>query len=508
MGQGTEVDNHVPLPGVNRLGRYELLAPIASGGMATVFLGRATGAAGFERLFAIKCCHPHLNNQREFANMFLDEARIAARIHHPNVVATVDVGEAEVIYLVMDYVRGGTLRELMKAAKCSPNRALDPAIVLRILTDALAGLHAAHLLEDGKGQPLGLVHRDVTPHNVLVGADGVSRITDFGIAKASARLSETQSGVLKGKLGYMPPEQLGPGPIDHRADVFAAGVVLWEALIGKRLFMGETPTDTLRLVLTSYVPPPSQLRPDIPPALDAIVAKAVAVDPDKRYPSALAFLEALEESGCAIASPRLVGAHVTEVLGAEIDRHVTSAESVVSGKTPPPKIESGPLEIPVDVVEAGDADTEATTRVTPPFLLALKKPAVGIGLALVILVSVAIAWRGAQNPEPSPSDSAAVSSPASVAHPPAAASAPASTSAPSDEFVPGPEPRSTSATDAQEPALPAVNPTVPAGETTATAPSEAAPRDTASRRDKTRRRRNRRPRRTVKSSGVYRPAGI
>ncbi|MEP7053353.1 MAG: serine/threonine-protein kinase, partial [Pseudomonadota bacterium] len=195
-----------PGAGRQRVDRYELVGEIASGGMATVYLARLTGVGGFQRFVAMKRLHPHLANEKEFVEMFLDEARIAARIHHPNVVPILEVGASAVgYYLVMEYIEGDTLARLLARAATRGKR-LPVPIALRIALDMLSGLHAAHELRDDAGEPVNLVHRDVSPQNVLVGVDGIARITDFGVARAASRLTATRVGQLKGKIAYMAPE--------------------------------------------------------------------------------------------------------------------------------------------------------------------------------------------------------------------------------------------------------------------------------------------------------------
>ncbi len=299
------------------LGRYELLHEIASGGMATVYLGRARGAAGFERVVAIKVCHPHLRGDEEFATMFLDEARLAARIHHPNVVGTLDVGDDETLYLVMEYVEGDRLSGLIKAA-AKKGTGVPVEIGARLMIDALSGLHAAHELTDPQGRPLQIVHRDVSPQNILVGIDGVARITDFGIAKAEARVTVTREGQVKGKMSYMAPEQMTTSKVDRRADVYAAGVVLWETLTGRRLFRTDSDAETLNLVLHGVVPKPSSVTPGLTPELDEIVGKALERDPERRYATAADFAEALENASFKIATARAVAATVQDYLGESI----------------------------------------------------------------------------------------------------------------------------------------------------------------------------------------------
>jgi serine/threonine-protein kinase len=217
--------------------RYEILSELATGGMATVYLGRLRGPHGFARLVAVKAMHPQLAKDRIFHDMFLDEARLSARIRHPNVVPTIDVvSERGHLLLVMEYVEGESLGALARLHR--EKGGFPQAIACAIAHDMLAGLHGAHETtgEDGKG--LGLIHRDVSPQNILVGVDGLARVLDFGVAKAAGRVHVTQSGEVKGKIPYMPPEQLAGEDLDRTVDVYAAGVVLWEMLTGRRLFDG------------------------------------------------------------------------------------------------------------------------------------------------------------------------------------------------------------------------------------------------------------------------------
>ncbi len=323
-GDGTPLQESPPsLGGVRvgiQLGRYELLHEIATGGMATVYLARARSVAGFERVVAIKVCHPHLRGEEEFSSMFLDEARLAARIHHPNVVSTLDVGEGEQLYLVMEYIEGDRISGLIKAAARKGERVPVP-VTLRIMIDVLSGLHAAHELKDHQGHPFNIVHRDVSPQNILVGVDGVTRITDFGIAKAEARLTVTREGQVKGKMSYMAPEQLSSTNVNRRADVYAAGVVLWEALTGRRLFRADTEAETLNLVLHGVVPAPSTVVPEITPDVDAVLRKALERDPDKRFQSAAEMADALEAiESVKLASTRAVSAYINDLLAEPIAR--------------------------------------------------------------------------------------------------------------------------------------------------------------------------------------------
>jgi serine/threonine protein kinase len=278
------------------LGRYALYEEIAAGGMATVHFGRLIGPVGFSRTVAIKRLHPQYAKDPEFVSMFLDEARLAARIRHPNVVQTLDVVAVEgELFLVMEYIEGESLARVISAGRRAGDR-LPVSHAVAILSGALYGLHAAHEATNERGEPLELVHRDMSPQNVLVGVDGVPRVLDFGVAKAAGRLQTTREGQLKGKIAYMAPEQLQGGKIDRRVDVFAAGVVLWEALTGLRLFRGETDVEVFGKVLQGTVPLPSSMVPDIPPALDAIVLQSLARAPADRFESAHVMARALERS--------------------------------------------------------------------------------------------------------------------------------------------------------------------------------------------------------------------
>ncbi|GAB5547692.1 MAG: hypothetical protein SangKO_074520 [Sandaracinaceae bacterium] len=305
-----------------RLGRYEVLNLLASGGMATVYVARAQGVAGFERLVAIKVLHPHLAHDEDFISMFLDEARLAARIRHPNAVGTLDISDTQGdgYFLVMEYVEGDHFGALLRNAAKGGER-LPVPVVARVVMDALAGLHAAHRLTDATGAQLDLVHRDVSPHNILVGGDGVARITDFGVAKAQVRLSSTRDGQFKGKLSYMAPEQAASGQADQRSDLFSMGIVLWEALTGRRLFRGENNADVLNKILNPAVPPPSSFEPTLAP-FDAVITKALAKEADDRFQSADEFLEAIEEAAAdcgGVATPRAVGRTVKTWLGDKIE---------------------------------------------------------------------------------------------------------------------------------------------------------------------------------------------
>jgi serine/threonine-protein kinase len=281
--------------------------------MAKVFLGELRGDGGFARAVAIKIAHPGFASDTEFSKALLDEARIAVRIRHVNVVSMLDVVEHESeLALVMDYVHGESLSRLLSSARLREQR-VPHGIAVAIVLDVLRGLHAAHETTDERGVPLEVVHRDVSPQNVLVGIDGVTRITDFGVAKARGRLLTTRDGALKGKLAYMAPEQLRGGIVTRQADVYAAAVLLWEMLAGVRLFRSENEGEVVQRVLFDVVAAPGKRVQGIPAGLDDIVMRGLARETNDRYASALEMATALERSGVGAATPREVGAWV-EVL--------------------------------------------------------------------------------------------------------------------------------------------------------------------------------------------------
>jgi serine/threonine-protein kinase len=318
-----------------QLGRYSLHAELAAGGMATVYLARLNGPVGFGRTVAIKRLHPHLARDPDFVAMFLDEARLAARIQHPNVVPTLDVVATDSeLFIVLEYVRGESLGGLVRAARRS-NTKIPIPVALAIVVDMLKGLHAAHEAVDEKGQPLHIVHRDVSPQNILVGSDGVARVLDFGVAKAATRLQTTREGQLKGKIPYMAPEQLS-GEVTQRTDLYAAGVVLWEALTAKRLFTGETEAQVLNNVLSQAVPAPSTINPEVPAALDAIVLKALQRKPEDRWATARELAEAID--ACVRpASSMQVASWLEATAGAALDARRVMVADIESGVSAPDK---------------------------------------------------------------------------------------------------------------------------------------------------------------------------
>ncbi len=300
------------------LGRYEILRPLAEGGMAEVLLGRASGVRGFARHVVIKRIRADHAHDQNFVRMLLDEARLVAALHHHNIVQVHDIGEeAGAYFFAMEYVHGADLlhliREIVQRGELMP---LEHAMT--IIAGAAAGLHYAHEQRGADGRPLDLVHRDVSPSNILVGYDGSVRITDFGIAKAAQRSVKTRSGALKGKISYMSPEQCMGRTLDRRSDIFGLGIVLYEMATGRRLFKAETDFMTMSAIVHGKIPPAASLRADLPPELTSIITKALAAAPIDRFQTAGEMgdaLEAFATSARIRTSTLLLADYVTAVLG-------------------------------------------------------------------------------------------------------------------------------------------------------------------------------------------------
>jgi len=274
-------------------GPYTLLRRLAAGGMAEVYLGRATGAAGFEKLVAIKRIHPHQAADGGFGSMLRDEAKLSAALSHRNIVQTLDLACVDGAYvLVMEHIEGYDAHHVLEMLR-QAGRLLPVDLAAHVIAEVCRGLDYAHGHRDEQGEPTGIVHRDVSPQNVLLSFAGEVKIADFGIAKAKSRRSDPESGVIKGKYFYMSPEQAWAEPLDHRSDIFSAGVVLWELLVGERLHQGSHIQSLLDAVRRAEVPAPSSLRDEVPEELDAIVARATAANPAERYTDAGAMADAL-----------------------------------------------------------------------------------------------------------------------------------------------------------------------------------------------------------------------
>ena len=323
-------DDHSDAPEGMVVGRYVVFPAIAMGGMASVHLGRLSGPVGFSRTVAVKRLHPQFAGDPEFVSMFLDEARLAARVQHPNVVSVLDVVALEgELFLIMDFVRGESLSRLLQSCRESDTAAPIDCVV-SILAGILHGLHAAHEARDERGEPLGMVHRDVSPQNVLVGADGVPRLVDFGVARARDRVQFTREGQIKGKLDYLAPEQLECEPATRQTDIYAASIVLWEALAGQRLFGCEEVGGKVTRTLLGRFPPPSSVNPAVSSALDSIVMKGMARRPEDRFATAREMAMALERAVPAAPASR-IGDWVLEIAADRVfdrDRMITRIEAL------------------------------------------------------------------------------------------------------------------------------------------------------------------------------------
>lgn len=266
--------------------RYRVLNRIAAGGMAEVFRAESAGVEGFKKTVAIKRVLPHLAEKKQFIGMFLDEARLSANLSHSNCVQVFDIGVGDNTYfIVMEYVDGADLKALVENQR-KQNKPFPLQEALLICLKICEGLDYAHKAKDSKGHELHIVHRDMSPPNVLITRHGEVKIVDFGLAKANSQLEHSEPGIIKGKFGYLSPEAAHGKPVDHRTDVFAVGIILWEMLAGRRLFLGETDLDTVRQVQAANIPSVSKFHPHCTPDVEAVIAKALARDPDQRYQSA------------------------------------------------------------------------------------------------------------------------------------------------------------------------------------------------------------------------------
>ncbi|MCC6646964.1 MAG: serine/threonine protein kinase [Polyangiaceae bacterium] len=322
------------------IGRYVLCDPIAAGGMATVHLGRLVGSEGFSRVVAIKRLHESFALDPDFRAMFLDEARLASRVRHANVVPSIDVITLDrEALLVMEYIPGEPLSYFTRRAN-HEKRPIPLEIAVSLITGALHGLHAAHEARGERGEPLGIVHRDVSPHNIMVGADGVARVMDFGVAKASGRMQQTREGQIKGKIAYMAPEQITGRGVTHQSDVFSAAVVLWEALTARRLFAAENDVEAMYNILERPMQPPGALSRGLPIALDEIVMKGLARDPAERYQTALEMASALEAALPPVASSA-VARWVVEHASASLTAKTAMCERIENDRALDALAESG-----------------------------------------------------------------------------------------------------------------------------------------------------------------------
>lgn len=418
--------------------RYRVVSEIASGGMGVVYLSVRLEPDGTRRPVAVKALHAHLADDPEMIASFVDEARIASRIVHPNVVRVEDVEMVgEQLVIVMEYVEGVALAMLLKNVRAR-DAVLPIPVVRRIVHDALVGLHAAHELRDDAGAPLGVVHRDVSPHNLLVGADGLTRVSDFGIATATGRVASTRTGGgVKGKLQYLSPEQVYRKPLDRRADVFAVGTVLWECLTGRRLFSAGTEGETLAMVLREPIAPPSGHRAEVPIELDEICLRALERDPERRFQSARDAADALAEG--EMASREEVGTLVAQAAPSSLSarREVLSHALRSAGFSAPSAVETEAADTVDPRASVAHEARPASSRL--PLVAALFVGVVG--------GAVGVGFAARANKAPATDAVTArsgASEPAVLPPPPAPSSAPAPT-------APQVAPRATSSTPAAHP---------------------------------------------------------
>ncbi len=321
-----------PAPAPSVVGPFDLVARIGGGSVASVHLARHRQLP--EIVVALRRMHPHLAADESFAPMFIDEARIMTALRHPNAVSLFEgASEGVELYTAMEYIQGDSLAAVQQTATAL-RRALPTSIVLRVLSEALEGLHAAHELLTEKGLPMSVVHRDVSPQHILIGIDGVARISGFASARAEGRLAFTSPGMLKGKLAYMAPEVLQAQRYDRRADVFSVGVVLWEALTLKRLFPARTGFSESRLRAREAALPLATVRSDLPDALCAVVMRALAIDPGERFATAKEFAAALRSAApTRLATQDELGAFMESVARTRVARERTALRATDPAQT-------------------------------------------------------------------------------------------------------------------------------------------------------------------------------
>jgi serine/threonine-protein kinase len=447
---------------------YKLGFQVGSGGMATVCYGRHFAAGGFVYPVAIKQLHPHLASNPEVVAMFLDEARLAARVVHANVVSILDVVQRDQqVWAVMQYIEGASLARLMRQALAG-GQPVPLGVAVAVTIDLLAGLEAAHTATDECGEALGIVHRDVSPQNVLVGADGVARVLDFGVAKARGRLHETRNGQIKGKLAYMAPEQLG-GEANVSTDIYAAGIVLWELLAGRRLFQADSEIKVMGQVLVGAASAPSAFA-SVSPALDEVVMRALATSPAQRFASATLFASALVKACPTVATRIEVATWVREIAGPEMaERQRLAVEMARSPAiaTTSPVVESVPF-LPTVVMPQEHVLPPPAHRSRWAFWIA----AVTMGVAGLVAMSA----KALSTPEQTASAAPAASTLGPRLNPAASATEPASAPAPEPTTLSVTSPQATApAARSRQRAAPAKSPTPASTAPTASVISDCDP---------------------------------
>jgi len=416
-----------------QLGKYQLVSKLATGGMAEVYLARAAGPAGFEKTLVLKRILPHLAEDSQFVEMFLAEARLAAQLDHPNVVQIFDFGEEEgTWYLAMEYVDGVNLRVLARKAGAA-GLELPPGHCARIIASACEGLAYAHERTDpATGASLGLIHRDISPDNILLSRQGAVKVVDFGIAKAAGQEHQTRTGVLKGKLAYMPPEQLQAHPVDLRVDVYALGVVLYELLTGQKPFEAHTEASIMQAILFEPLIPVSERRLELPPELVRIVDRALAKTREERYPDCRSFQADLERYLVSTGEP--VGPWQLAQLVKQVEEAPRLKETPVSSsrprsspRKPMPEPTAAPRPPGQDVTHLQAANE--TLAAPMPDRSRAGILGAGVGIAVLLLLGAGALLLREQSPAP------VVTSPARQA-PPVAEAAPVVEAPPVVEAAP------------------------------------------------------------------------
>ncbi len=334
-----------------KIDRYSVIRRLARGGMAEVYLAHERSPGGIERFVALKLILPAMTGEQSFVSMFLNEARVAATLDHPNIAQVLTAGNhAGEPYMIMEFVHGETVHRILRESTGLGDDPIPLAVALELVIRACSGLHYAHERSDLNGKPLRIIHRDVSPSNLMVRFDGTVKLLDFGIAKASSQTTATETGVFKGKSGYMSPEQCADERLDRRSDVFNLGILLYELTTLHRAFFGDNPVAIINKIANARYRPPREIDPTYPPALEEIVAKALAVEPDARYATALELQLALEDFAAArrlTTSPTQVAAFMTARFGEHAYPSVDDVPPSVDDTPEPP-----PTEPPTRVVES------------------------------------------------------------------------------------------------------------------------------------------------------------
>jgi serine/threonine protein kinase len=412
--------------------KYDIQHRIAIGGMGEVFFAIQRGVSGFERPVILKSLLPDLAQQEDLVSQFLDEARVAATLNHPNVVSIFEVGLWNgTFYLAMEYIRGRNLAQLVRKAKTSQVD-VPPSVAARIIREAALGLDHAHRATDASGRPLNIVHRDISPQNIMVREDGVTKVVDFGIASASNRSTRTATGTVKGKLAYMAPEQVLGQPVTPLVDQFALGVVFWELLLSRRLFKADNDLLLVKQVLEESIPRPETLSDHVPPQMSDVLMRMVEREPARRYSSLAEVAEALEAIQLTPTASHLPGAFMRRLGTDDLKLEVKPAAGDVGNFVIKLNQRSGPMpqEVDVDLAHTGEVSSPSGGQELKGHAKAPRRRALLAalgGVAVVLAAVVAVLWPARPAPAPEVTAPAPVVSPAPpvVAAPPAAPPAPA-----------------------------------------------------------------------------------